>query len=111
MAVSLTKGGTIIEPHEVLRDPAGDPGDRRFNSCLDHYAVVAQLVEYDLAKVGVAGSSPVYRSKNKNITLGHNCPSVNNGRSPMLQSKPEAGSTNHSNMEQDWISGKKEYVV
>jgi len=43
--------------------------------------------------------------------LGHNCPSVNNGRSPMLQGKPEAGSTNHSNMEQDWISGKKEYVV
>ena len=25
-------------------------------------ATVAQLVEYDLAKVGVAGSSPVYRS-------------------------------------------------
>ena len=27
------------------------------------YAIVAQLVEYDLAKVGVAGSNPVYRSK------------------------------------------------
>ena len=26
------------------------------------YATVAQLVEYDLAKVGVAGSSPVSRS-------------------------------------------------
>ena len=26
------------------------------------YATVAQLVEYDLAKVGVAGSSPVFRS-------------------------------------------------
>ena len=26
-------------------------------------ATVAQLVEYDLAKVGVAGSSPVFRSK------------------------------------------------
>lgn len=25
-------------------------------------ATVAQLVEYDLAKVGVAGSSPVFRS-------------------------------------------------
>lgn len=25
-------------------------------------ATVAQLVEYDLAKVGVAGSNPVYRS-------------------------------------------------
>ena len=27
------------------------------------YAIVAQLVEYNLAKVGVAGSSPVYRSR------------------------------------------------
>ena len=30
-------------------------------------AVVAQLVERHLAKVEVAGSSPVYRSKNKNM--------------------------------------------
>ena len=30
------------------------------------YARVAQLVEYDLAKVGVAGSSPVSRSCNEN---------------------------------------------
>ena len=29
---------------------------------MDLYATVAQLVEYDLAKVGVAGSSPVSRS-------------------------------------------------
>ena len=28
-------------------------------------AKIAQLVEYDLAKVGVAGSSPVFRSKEK----------------------------------------------
>ena len=28
------------------------------------YARVAQLVEHDLAKVGVAGSNPVSRSKN-----------------------------------------------
>ena len=27
-------------------------------------AKIAQLVEHDLAKVGVAGSSPVFRSKN-----------------------------------------------
>ena len=31
-------------------------------------AKIAQLVEHDLAKVGVAGSSPVFRSKHK-ITL------------------------------------------
>ncbi len=28
-------------------------------------AKIAQLVEHDLAKVGVAGSSPVFRSKSK----------------------------------------------
>ena len=28
-------------------------------------AKIAQLVEHDLAKVGVAGSSPVFRSKQK----------------------------------------------
>jgi hypothetical protein len=28
-----------------------------------HFAVVTQLVEYDLAKVDVAGSSPVYCSR------------------------------------------------
>ena len=27
-----------------------------------HHAKIAQLVEHDLAKVGVAGSSPVFRS-------------------------------------------------
>ena len=29
----------------------------------DEYAEVAHLVEHDLAKVGVAGSSPVFRSE------------------------------------------------
>ena len=34
------------------------------------YATVAQLVEYDLAKVGVAGSNPVCRSyKNLNLRI------------------------------------------
>jgi len=32
---------------------------------LTKYAEVAHLVEHDLAKVGVAGSSPVFRSKKK----------------------------------------------
>ena len=31
------------------------------NHVCTHYARVAQLVEHDLAKVGVAGSSPVSR--------------------------------------------------
>ena len=30
---------------------------------LRNFAEVAQLVEHDLAKVGVAGSSPVFRSR------------------------------------------------
>ena len=30
---------------------------------MDFTAEIAQLVEHDLAKVGVAGSSPVFRSK------------------------------------------------
>ena len=33
-------------------------------------AKIAQLVEHDLAKVGVAGSSPVFRSKpNRNVRM------------------------------------------
>ena len=34
-----------------------------FKKCSVKYARIAQLVEHDLAKVGVAGSSPVSRSK------------------------------------------------
>gem|GEM_PF-1011984 len=33
------------------------------------YAKIAQLVEHDLAKVGVAGSSPVFRSLKKSFTF------------------------------------------
>ncbi len=31
-------------------------------------AKIAQLVEHDLAKVGVAGSSPVFRSNRKRVS-------------------------------------------
>ena len=34
------------------------------------YAEVAHLVEHDLAKVGVAGSSPVFRSANPLLIKG-----------------------------------------
>ena len=37
---------------------------QQLNKFYNFYARVAQLVEYDLAKVGVAGSSPVSRSIN-----------------------------------------------
>ncbi len=36
---------------------------RKISLVLFHNAKVAHLVEHDLAKVGVAGSSPVFRSK------------------------------------------------
>ena len=39
-----------------------DSGSGHLQSAKIKYAIVAQLVEYNLAKVGVAGSSPVYRS-------------------------------------------------
>ncbi len=32
-----------------------------------NYAKIAQLVEHDLAKVGVAGSSPVFRSSHAQV--------------------------------------------
>ena len=49
----------------LARAPGLGPGGRRFESCHPDsykYARVAQLVERDLAKVEVAGSSPVSRS-------------------------------------------------
>ena len=37
---------------------------------LNCFAKIAQLVEHDLAKVGVAGSSPVFRSiANRNVRM------------------------------------------
>ena len=36
----------------------------------DTQAEVAHLVEHDLAKVGVAGSSPVFRSKRSRLSAG-----------------------------------------
>ena len=35
--------------------------------CKKNNAEVAQLVEHNLAKVGVAGSSPVFRSRKKSL--------------------------------------------
>ena len=40
--------------------------DKLFASFLEKFAEIAQLVEHNLAKVGVAGSSPVFRSQIKN---------------------------------------------
>ena len=40
----------------------GDAGSILWVGSFESHAEVAQLVEHDLAKVGVAGSSPVFRS-------------------------------------------------
>ena len=55
----------------LARAPALGAGGRKFESCHPdyRYARVAQLVEHHLAKVGVAGSSPVSRSGEK----AHKC--------------------------------------
>ena len=47
------------------------------------FAKIAQLVEHDLAKVGVAGSSPVFRSINRN----HGATALT---SPLLGQRPAA---------------------
>ena len=49
---------------EIMPTFASQSGKR-----LHRLAKIAQLVEHDLAKVGVAGSSPVFRSTAKNQTL------------------------------------------
>jgi hypothetical protein len=49
----------------------------------NEYAKVAHLVEHDLAKVGVAGSSPVFRSRNPSSNGGgifFGCPGGGIGR-------------------------------
>ena len=43
---------------------------RRIIQFLYFFAEVAHLVEHDLAKVGVAGSSPVFRSENHPAKCG-----------------------------------------
>ena len=48
-------------------------------------AKIAQLVEHDLAKVGVAGSSPVFRSKHIEIMIDWRmCPSLFNAKIAQL---------------------------
>ena len=38
------------------------PSVAKISQNLENFAEIAQLVEHNLAKVGVAGSSPVFRS-------------------------------------------------
>ena len=61
--VGLLKNATKNQPKnfggsEIMPTFASQSGKR-----LHRLAKIAQLVEHDLAKVGVAGSSPVFRSK------------------------------------------------
>ena len=55
-----------LAPKEWIMFPtlAREKGRRNKNT-----AKIAQLVEHDLAKVGVAGSSPVFRSKSMDARM------------------------------------------
>ncbi len=53
-----------------------------------YHAKIAQLVEHDLAKVGVAGSSPVFRSKllaSLSASADTTCPGGGIGRHATLR--------------------------
>ena len=43
-------------------------GVKAFSQAEKHIAEIAQLVEHNLAKVEVAGPSPVFRSENQRLT-------------------------------------------
>jgi hypothetical protein len=56
-----------LAPKDQTRSDLGkDLKEKEFSVITKkHIAKIAQLVEHDLAKVGVAGSSPVFRSLNE----------------------------------------------
>ncbi len=61
-----TKVAQLVEHNLPLKAKRVDATLGRFeeaNMLFDNYAKVAQLVEHNLPKVGVAGSSPVFRSE------------------------------------------------
>ena len=55
--------GCLSSAHKDDTDKDGNPLAGYFWVIHLSYAVVAQLVAHDLAKVGVAGPNPVYRSQ------------------------------------------------
>ena len=58
--VHFFRGCGVIGSHARLRIWCREAWG--FESLHPHYAKIAQLVEHNLAKVGVAGSNPVFRS-------------------------------------------------
>ncbi len=56
---SMVCGQAAAERNVAVK--IGEPG--RNPTCFKDFAGIAQLVEHNLAKVGVAGSSPVSRSR------------------------------------------------
>ena len=55
----LMKNGPVVQ---LVRMPPCHGGGHEFESRPGRHAEIAQLVEHDLAKVGVASSSLVFRS-------------------------------------------------
>ncbi len=64
-----------------------DRADVQIKLVEENYAKIAQLVEHNLAKVGVAGSSPVFRSPLKLTVEAVNffCPGGGIGRHATLR--------------------------
>ena len=60
LTIQKTSGCGVIGSHARLRIWCREAWG--FESLHPHYAKIAQLVEHNLAKVGVAGSNPVFRS-------------------------------------------------
>ena len=52
------------------------PRCRRESRLFEEKAEIAQLVEHNLAKVGVAGPSPVFRSKHSELSVRRKFPIV-----------------------------------
>ena len=88
-----TSGCGVIGSHARLRIWCREAWG--FESLHPHYAKIAQLVEHNLAKVGVAGSNPVFRSTpcpgggtGRHAGLKILCPQGRTGSSPVWGTRP-----------------------
>ena len=75
----------------------------------NYHAKVAQLVEHDLAKVGVAGPNPVFRSKPMLLNVEAHCGAplhLNCGAPLYLIIRPGGGTGRHAGLKILWLRGR-----
>ena len=74
---------------------------------------MAQLVEYDLAKVGVAGSSPVSRSLQQNIVYAAVAQSVERriGSAEVTGPIPVSSSEEFLEKSRDFLVYKEQFII